>query len=303
MSLFVRKENMKSLIITSNREFGLRSVQMLNAAAFPAEKFTTAEISDARAQLLKDKSIRNIIIDGCDGAGRKLIENKADFLKFLETRDDLVTLVYVADPSQVDIFSKFYPDLTTMNLRALPQDKTHFIEVLHSKGPKKKEAAPPPAAKEPPKTSQTLIEAASHVKDTIAKINELSSDLTQVPKLLEVGQKFNAFVGTFPYLEAKDGIRQLRQLSEIIDNLARTYTNDPNRKQVEKHHFDLLFNAAKCYYTTLKKLADGSPMDYKIMDEIGAVLFNFGLATDIYRRQVHSQDEIDALLDAHLNAG
>ncbi len=51
--MFLRKEHMKSMIFTKQREFGLRAVQMLNAAAFPAEKFTVADVAEKRDSFFK----------------------------------------------------------------------------------------------------------------------------------------------------------------------------------------------------------------------------------------------------------
>ncbi len=99
-------------------------------------------------------------------------------------------------------------------------------------------AAGAPAAKPANNANQKLgpilNETAQHVKDTIESINELSKDLKRVDMVLAVGQKFNAFVGTFPYLESIEGIKQLRILSEVLDNLARTYSVDPNQLQSKK---------------------------------------------------------------------
>ncbi len=53
-----------------------------------------------------------------------MIDNNVDFKKFLELREDVIVLVYVADKSRVDVFAKYYPDIQGLALKPVPQEKS-----------------------------------------------------------------------------------------------------------------------------------------------------------------------------------
>ena len=60
----LRKERVRSVIICKDREFKAKAVQMLNGAAFPAEKFTVDNVADAVDRINSDATALNLVIDG-----------------------------------------------------------------------------------------------------------------------------------------------------------------------------------------------------------------------------------------------
>jgi len=302
---FVRKEQMKSLIFCKSREFTQRSISLFNAAAFPAEKVFTGKLDEAIDMLTKDKTITNIVIDATEEPGLGLVDNKGEFGKITKIRDFLL-LVYVKDDHKFNVFSEFYAGTKGLVIKKMPMEKAHFIDTFHNRNKvqqslsKKNEAAAQAKedAKKDENKSVSVIEASGHVKQTIDKLNELAKDRAQLKSLQDVGQVFNGFIGAFPYLESKDGYKQIRMLSEMIDNIARTYDRNPALTEVTEDHFNILLGCAKSCYVILKVLRENGTLTPEINKAYDLLKSKYDADASIYRPEKKSQDEVDNIFDS-----
>jgi hypothetical protein len=323
-----RTERIKSLLITKDRDFRVNATQLLNFIAFPAEKFTVESVGDAKVRLDFDKQIENVVVDG------SLFPGKEGIVKFLKEWGDLVpsergcTVLIMLNDEQATSLKQLSAALKGYHFRAMPLDKKAFVEVFHQArtdaGAPPAEAKPePPAAaakapsspapapaaasavgaaqKAPSANAQTFFEASNHVRSTIDHINQVSADFKNVKTFIEIGNRFNGIFGTFAFLAGKEGYWQMHDLSIMIDTICRTYDLEPDRKEVEKSHFDFVLRAAKCSYLVLKELREEKPVSEPNTVETNAIKKEFEQFANLRRRESKSQEDVDSLLDDLLN--
>lgn len=300
----LKKVQFESVIISDDREFKYRVLSFLNNSSFNAEKYNVSTLAEAKAKQTANAKIMNIIVD----AKALNLNHEMAALKDLAGRPPMMVLVYTTPEGLEDLREKDHK-VPNLFIRALPTDKLHFNEAFHtSREQKGKPTNPfgapvvasttPPPAKESaaPAKSITLVEASTHVQETVEMIRVLGKDKSKLEILAQVGQKFNGLVGAFPYFAQKDGFKQLQGLAQVIDVISRHYQEPGCPSSVEENHFKLLVASAKTSYLMLLALRENKALDPAVLQEANHCLQQYEQASELKKPDTQSQDAIDALL-------
>jgi hypothetical protein len=302
----VSNEKAKSIIWTSNRDFRAKSVSLLNNLAFAAEKLTGNSLDEIRMQILRDKTLINVVVDASSFS-------EAEFDKLVQNYDaifngsDAKGMVFYQE-QQAPLLEKHKSTISGWSHSlsfCLPQEKTHYVKALiasRQRGPIAVTAPESTArANEPAKDSQpknaTFFEASQHVRDTIDNLNKLAKDHTAVEEIVRVGQKFNGIIGTFAFFGDRDGYRELVQLSDSIDTVSRVYAQTSAVQQVKDQHVAFILEAAKCAYLILKELRETSAVTPQTVAAAKQALKVFDSLSDVRKKSTNAQDDVDKLLE------
>lgn len=305
----LKKEKVRSVIICKDREFRAKTIQFLNAAAFPAEKSSCEVMGEAIDKINDSDLCLNVVIEGGmyspDGLEQAILQ-LADGCH----NPDVNVLVYLdeAQLAEKDRFEELYPKLF---LEREPQMQSQFNRAFHTKkmktnlsdiapiideGFKNKEAT---EQKQKFKTNAlSIIETSAHIKDTIEMINDLGKRKYDLPLVVEIGQRFNGLIGAFHFFGNKEGYPKLRHLAEIIDSIGRTYENS-SEEEIKEHHWNILVSAAKCSYLLLKDMRDGEGVKQENLDLHSKLTADFESMNDVRIRENFDQDEVDKMISEY----
>jgi hypothetical protein len=310
----VSNEKAKSVILTANRDFRATAVNMLNNLAFVSEKLTANSIDEIRVQVARDRTLVNIIIDAAgmsDPEFGHLVEKWDDILKGKEAR----ALIFYQE-SQKALMEKHNAVTSTWahsTIKLLPQAKPHYVECFYS-ARKQGSAAfpgaqvvkpaeatvkqtPPPTPNAQPQKNISFFEASGHVRDTIESLNKIIKDRSAVADLVKVGQRFNGIIGGFAFFGDKPGYRELVQLADWIDNVAREYAIPDQRKEATEQHVNFVMDAAKCSYLMLKELRETEKITDDSKGKFNLCKSAFDQINDIKKKSKNAQVDVDQLLE------
>lgn len=298
----VRKEQSKSIIVTTDKEFKQKTVNFLNNIGFPAEKFTVDSASELFSKADLDHTVRNIVIDAQNCFPRD--EDMAKKLAHYGKKPRFKILVY-AEPETVEELEKdaTFSPCTNLFFAKLPFDKRAFNDAFHgaisgSKFPSsnlQKRRAPTGKVDDGTPKNLSAFEASAHVKDTIGMINELAKDKQEFKTVSLIGQRFNGLIGTFAFYGDKPGWKELRQIGQQIDCIARTYQLGDKGPVADKH-FELLVNLAKSAFIILQDLRNAKEPQKAELEKATAMTNLVDKDPDIINKTALDQESIDSLL-------
>jgi len=313
----LRKEQVKSIIVTKDREFKRKAIAFLNGSAFAAEKFSVEKMNDGIDVLERDGDCVNIVFDGCGLASEDLRNQLESFAKRCKNNEARL-MVYLDENSQhseKDIALKMVPHA---HIFFMPMAQVHFNKAFHGAklfpevtGPTANQQAGAPREAEShgkdqkesggsSKASLTLIETSAHIKETVDMLNAVSKDKARIDTVRTIGQRFNGLIGAFSFFGNAAGYPKLRDLSTIIDDISRTYRED-HSLIITDDHWNLMMESAKTLYLILKDMRDNKPVTATHIAAADEIWARYLVATDIVKRASQSQDEIDALIEAELS--
>jgi hypothetical protein len=301
----LRKEHIKSIIVTKDREFKRKAITFLNGSAFAAEKFTVEELSEGLSIIDRDLDCMNLVFD----ATPLNTEDLKKQLNLYQTRckvPELRVLVYLDESYQAkdkDLISKTLPRAQAF---FMPMAQSHFNKVFHGqkvipdppKGlpvPAPEEEAAESSPKRASKPSLTLIETSAHIKETVDMLNAVSKDKSRIETVRMIGQKFNGLIGAFAFFGHSTGYPKLRELAVIIDDISRTYRVDETLK-ITEDHWEMMMESAKCLYLILKDMREGRPPAPAYIRKADSLISMYKVADDIDKREAQTQEEIDQLI-------
>lgn len=303
----VRKNEVQTLILCTDRDFKNRSVTFMNNIAFNAEKVTAESIDDAGLKLSANPKLLNLVIDGTILSD---VNHDFDQVKKLCLKSGLMVLLYLTEDQDKEfIFNKH--GIKNLKIATLPFDKQVFNDTFHNRGSAK--AGPGgasqafPGAKQVTSTAAqkaktqavknlSAFEASNHVKETIAMINAVDKNRAAMDQLKVIGQRFNGIVGTFGYFANKPGCGELKELANNIDMVVRTYDRDPSLTEIKGPHFDSLIKMAKLSFMILQCLRDDKAVSDDLLDQCKKTFEDFNALSDIDRKESVSQDDIDQMI-------
>lgn len=296
----VKTENIKSIIVSKDRNFRTATTQMFNNVAYPGEKLVVTTADEAKAILARDPTVKNIVVDATAFEGQGL----GQFFERLQSEVAerlLRVLVYVPEDKVKFLVPVLAEKHRTLVFKVPPLKKNDFVEAFHKRietvSAVKSDA--PDAKKAPSAAALNFIEASKHVKDTLSLLQELKKDATKVGNLLGIGQKFNGMIGTYAFVADKDGYKQLLVAARIIDDIARHYnTHSTTKAQVEERHLTLLIRSSECAYRILQELRADSPVSEKNNAETRELEKIYTTMPEIERRSGNSQNDVDAILES-----
>jgi hypothetical protein len=308
----LRKEQVKSIIVTKDREFKRKAIAFLNGSAFAAEKFSVEKMNDGIDVLERDGDCVNIVFDGCGLPSDDLRNQLEAFAKRCKSSDARL-MVYLDESNQHPEKEHAQKLVPQAHVFFLPMAQIHFNKAFH--GAKLFPEVTPPAHHAPPppreperessrdsgssKASLTLIETSAHIKETVDMLNAVAKDKARIDTVREIGQRFNGLIGAFSFFGNAAGYPKLRDLSTIIDDISRTYRED-HTLNITEEHWSLMMESAKTLYLILKDMRDNKPVTPSHMEAADAIWARYSAAGDIVKRASQSQDEIDALIEAEL---
>ncbi len=304
----LRREHIKSIIVTQDREFKHKAITFLNGSAFAAEKICVQQMQNALDSLVADGDCLNFIYDATAVKTEDLTQSLTAFARTKATAEvRLMIFLTESQTAEKAIVQKLTPQA---NLWHLPMAQAQFNKslsyskniALKGKESEAKAATPTPASQDKDSNkaapSLSLVEASAHLKETVDLLNAVAKDKKRVDAVRLIGQKFNGLIGAFAFF-TQGGYPKMRELAKIVDDIARTYSEDQNLVITDKH-WELLSESAKTLYFILKDMRENRPVTASYIAKADALLSEYAETSDISRRQSQSQDEIDQLLDAEL---
>lgn len=315
----LRKENIKSVIITSDKEFKRKAITFLNGSAIAAEKFVVEHMQNALTIFEQDPALGNFIIDG---TLIKFSDLKAQLELYMKHKanGDSRLLVFLEE-AQVTLAERdaLQAMLPQANIFFTPMAQAQFNKSFHGnrtplQAPKESEskkpapagptsssatAASPASASEQSKNSVTLLETSAHLKETVELLNGVAKDKNRTDLVRTIGQRFNGLIGAFAFLKSSPGFMEMQNLARIVDDVSRTYRDDATRSISEKH-WDLLFESAKALYLILRELREHRPVPETLLTKAAQLEKTYAATSDLSRRQSQSQAAIDELLESEL---
>ena len=315
----LRKEQVKSIIVTKDREFKRKAIAFLNGSAFAAEKFAVEQMNDGIDVLERDGDCVNIVFDGCNLNSEDLKSQLEAFAKRCKNQDARL-MVYLDETSQHPEKENAQKLVPVAHVFFLPMAQVHFNKAFHGAKLFPEVTAPahpshpaPSSHREPEhrdshhakesssnKSSLTLIETSAHIKETVDMLNAVAKDKAKIETVREIGQRFNGLIGAFSFFGNAAGYPKLRDLSTIIDDISRTYRED-HSLTIKDEHWNLMMESAKTLYLILKDMRDNKPVAPAHIEAADSIWARYGVTTDIVKRESQSQEDIDALIEAELN--
>ena len=125
----------------------------------------------------------------------------------------------------------------------------------------------------------------------------LARNAKALPALAAIGQRFNAFYGTYLLLGSRDGFAQLRQLGEVVDGMAKTYAKPGAPAEIEATHLALVLRAARAAFAILRDMRDGRSLTPTVKTEATEVRRLYLALEGVHKRQGMSQTDVDSMLD------
>ncbi len=291
MAIGVRKEQIRSVILCHDREFKRKSITFLNGSAFPAEKFQVENFGEVVDLVGREPMLHNFVIDGSDRREDELIE----ILKVSNEKlgDQIKILLYLGEHQEAlkDTFAPLHPRLC---IAVAEIGKADFNRAFHQRNDARAKWIKDLNKKKTPALS--LIETSKHLKDTIDLLNRISKQRDDLASIDHIGQRFNGLIGAFSFFGSKDGYPELRKLAMVIDDVCRTY-EDGSKPSISEEHFNLLMDSARCSYLILKDMRETDSIAAERVSQCEQVLKVFQARDDIRKREITSQDEIDAMLE------
>ena len=300
------KEQKRSIILCTEKDFRIRSVNTLIDCALAGDKFHFEKLVDAREKFLTDEKIEVFVVNGADSQARDVIAHMAVFEELYKGRPRTNFIVFISKDQKEEITAQAsnFPHcnifIGTVNKRDLNSviNPIRSSQTTSTVSPLFGKANPPADAKKTAELNQAFMEASAHVRDTVAAMGELSKDRSNLAKLEMIGQRFNGFVGTFAFVEGKEGYTQLMQLATIIDEITRHYNPTTGHKEISAKHFDMMLDAAKCSYLMLKELRENRLPKNEQLTQFLGIITEYATFTEIKRLNKANQEEIDQLLKA-----
>ena len=291
----LRKEQIKSIILCTDREFKRRSISFLINSAFAGEKFSAEKIMGALEILDRDHDVENFIFDATATKTEDLSKDLDIFQSRLKN-SDLRILIYLDEKLQAkdkDLVLKILPKA---HVFFTPAVQAHFNKAFHGG---RTIPPPPPGSEgsEKPVAALNLVETSAHIKETVELLNSVAKDKTRLDIVLQIGQKFNGIIGAFAFFAQKNGYSQVKQLASMIDDIARTYQNQVDGAEISEEHWQLLKECAKCLYMILKNLRENVGISAKQVELAAGLLAIYQKDDSILKRQSQSQADIDQLLE------
>ena len=291
----VKKENIKSIVVTSNNEFKAKAVSFFNNTAFIAEKVHFTDFDVIKSAMIGDAKFKNIVVDCTTKEGRDFLGNP-EVVEVIRKSGAFI-LAYFAtktDPMLSLDHIKIMPNFAQY---ALPQAKEHYIGLFHARKPSTGIPATKSAAPSgPPKAGNVFTEATNHVKTSFEALQVMLKDRKNLPALEAVGQRFNGVFGTYSFFGDKEGFKELSQLSTVIDDICRTYATG-TFKEVSEPHAALLTDAARTSFLMLKELREDKPIAAQQKADIKKITAAHLADTTILKRASKNQVDIDSMID------
>ena len=298
----LRKESVRSVIVCKDREFKNWAVQMLTGAAFAADKFSVETLSEAIRRCKDDEKILNVVVHGQVFADTtSLVQNLTEFTS---TCSRCKVLLCTGDYDSLELVEKLI-ELSTVHVASTPAKQADFNKAFHGKAGRTSSQDlltgyySQKPAKQTKQPGMTALEASAHLKETIEQFNAVAKDLTAVDTFLAITQRFNGLIGACPYFEANLGYAKLKQIAELIDAVGKHYAQQSAQK-VNEEHFKFTKKGAVLCFGILKSLRDGEGLDQCTMKDCEKLLVDFEKFSEIENAERLDQDDVDALLAAHL---
>ncbi len=296
MGTMIKKSQMMTLILCSDRDFKHRAVNFLNNVAFQSEKIPMESFQEAKDLVDRNPFVLNAVIEGA------LFKEKArefwPIVLQMAKKPNFMCLIYFPDGEGLKAFPHKKPTVSNIFLKVLPFVKGDFIEAFHTRIESGSPSKPQPiqdAASQQQK-SITIEEATSHLFNTIEQVRALSQDRTKLESLFQIGQRFNGVMGAFAFLQTKLGMPELKRLSIIIDSVARTYETQGLSPLTKEHH-ELILSATRCAYRILVQLRqDPTALSPELVADENRIFTLYEKDTILLKRNSHSQDQVDELL-------
>lgn len=308
----VRKEHLKSLILSEDKDFWSQATKCLHAAGFQAEKIYATNLAEFKSSAMAIAGVGNLVVD-CSGApGLAAIQDILEGLKKPSSCPTMAMLFY-GEGEEYKV-KKLVPQDPRIHLVAKPLSQRDFIRVFHnlrdSAQPEVKTANKGGgAALGLPQKQQTVRkenqanegfnESLQYLKDTIESISSLQKDRKNMKALDVIAQRFNGLLGTYSHFAEKEGFREIADLAKMIESVCMTYEKDPSKLEVSASHAQFILNAAKCCFQYFGELKKG---EKEFSD---AVVGMYTKAKRLYesfegltKRESMDQDEVDSLLDS-----
>lgn len=283
------REKIRSLILTEDAEFRMKSIAMLNNIAFAAEKFVVHTMHEALTTLTNDPAIGNLIIDASSltVAHALVIDERAK--AFFREKKGLHVLIYTATGQGGAITESELVKMATFKLVELPIDRKHFMDVFHTRRstPIIQRAKP----KVDPEVRMTAQDAAAHLKSVVEQVNQIAADPSRLEMLADVGQRYNGIMGTFAFFPNVAGATELAQVGTVVDSIARTYPKPPGRLTPE--HFELLVACCKVTLPLIRTIALAEPVPEVTTRLMSWILTSYGVDKSLVKRQAIAQTAID----------
>ena len=287
------REKIRSVIVTEDSEFRMKSVSMLNNIAFAAEKVVCASCHEAVKIIEGDPLVGNIVFDATSTASATALKANAAIKNLLTTRRDLFALVYVAAGQKSSLEGSELSHMRHVMLAPMMIDRKHFMEIFYTR----RAASSTKAAT--PKIDETLKlaaqDAAQHLKDAVEWINGLAADHKRLDLLALVGQRFNGLMGTFQFFAGTAAARDLAEIGTFIDAITRTYEKSPV-KEITPEHFELLVTAFKCTLPLIRMLALGDPVKDETSRQLAWARTVFQRDKLLKKREGLKQQNVDNVL-------
>lgn len=301
MDLPIKKEAIKTVIITSNTEFKAKAVALLNNVAFIAEKFTQTEFDPVRSSLISDPKMRNVVVDCTCPEGKDFITNPD--LAAIIAKSGAFILAYFETNADPILSLESVRLIPNFNSQKMPQLKEHYINIFHARKPippggQVKKVAPVVA--EAAKPGAVFIEATLHVKASFDALTACLKDRKNLTALEAVGQRFNGVFGTYSFFGEREGFKELSQLSTVIDDICRTYVTG-KFPEITESHAQLLLDAARCSFLMLKELRESLPLPAVQKAELNRITSLYGKDDTIGKRASQKQEDIDSMIDDLMN--
>lgn len=310
----LRKENIKSVIVTADKEFKRKAITFLNGSAIAAEKFVVEHMQNALTLFEQDAAVGNFIIDGTTIKNSELKAQLELYAKHKANGDSRI-LVFVEDVqtsiAERDAFQALIP---MANIYYTPMAQAQFNKSFHGgrvplHAPKESEGKKPATPAGSPsssssaapsdKNSVTLLETSAHIKETVELLNSVAKDKNRTDLVRTIGQRFNGLIGAFAFLKASPGFTEMQNMARIVDDVSRTYRDDKDRSITEKH-WELLFESSKTLYIILRELREHRPIPETLFTKAAQLEKTYAATLDLSRRQSQSQADVDQLLEAEL---
>ncbi len=308
----LRKENVKSVIMTSDKEFKRKAITFLNGSAIAAEKIVVEHMQGALLHFDQDEFCGNFVLDATTMKAAELKVSLELFAAHKSSGDSRI-LIFLDEGQSLQVRDAIQTLIPLAQIYFMPMAQAQFNKTFHGtraalQAPKESEGKKPatPAADAHASTqtaeqkgSITLLETSAHLKETVELLNTVAKDKNRTDLVRSVGQRFNGLIGAFAFLKATKGFAEMQNLARIVDDVARTYES-PASPVITDKHWQLMMESAKTLYLILRELRESHPIPETLLGKAAQLEKLYQAADNLSRRQSQSQDDIDQLIENEL---
>lgn len=273
---------------------------LLIEAAFAAEKYGVETSKEVREHFNLYKGIGNVVINGEDYPGKQIFLFLNEIISLFS--EHKCTVMIVAESDQIEAVQGKVDQLNWIHFVPGPVTKKLIIQVFNPIVPVKRPSIPNQKV-EKPAANTAFFEASAHVRDTVDRLKKILSNPKDLESLFYIGQRFNGIIGTFNFARKKPGYAELADLATLIDDIARYYQKNQDKKEIETIHLQLMTAAAKLSYLLLRDLRESKPVKESLHASYQKIMATMKKQEKIPKRARLDQEMIDHLIDKTMNAG